>query len=142
MSTSKPSAATTPARLYGKVLLVEDNPINQLVASEMLQLLGIEVDCANDGAEALEAHAGTRYDAILMDIQMPRVDGHEAAREIRRREAEQGVPRTPIIALTANASDADRAACLASGMDDFIGKPVHTEQLAAILRRYLTSNGG
>ncbi len=139
MSSTKASAESAPAQFTGIVLLVEDNPINQLVASEMLQLLGVEVVAAFDGVEALEHIASRTVDVVLMDIQMPRMDGLEATREIRRREQTSRAPALPVIALTANASDDDRRRCLDAGMDDFIAKPVKTDQLAAVLARYLRS---
>lgn len=131
-----PSEAESPTQRVGRVLLVEDNTINQLVASEMLHLLGVSVDCANDGAEALDMVARQRYDLIFMDIQMPGMDGLEATREIRRLQAEGGHAPTPIVALTANAAPRDRELCLAAGMDDFLAKPVQTDQLAAVLSRF------
>lgn len=137
MPSNYASAEPAPAQFSGVVLLVEDNPINQLVASEMLLLLGIEVVCAQDGIEALEAIDARRFDLVFMDIQMPRMDGIEATREIRRREQQSASPPVPIIALTANASSDDRQRCLAAGMDDFLAKPVKTEQIAAVLARYL-----
>jgi CheY-like chemotaxis protein len=142
MSPTKASAAPLPARFSGVVLLVEDNPINQLVASEMLQLLGIEVVCAYDGMEALESMHYRRFDLVLMDIQMPRMDGLDATREIRRREQNSSATPTPVVALTANASDNDRQRCLAAGMNDFLAKPVKTEQIAAVLSRYLHPAAG
>jgi CheY-like chemotaxis protein len=142
MSPTKASAAPLPARFSGVVLLVEDNPINQLVASEMLQLLGVEVVCAYDGMEALESMHYRRFDLVLMDIQMPRMDGLDATREIRRREQNSSATPTPVVALTANASDNDRQRCLAAGMNDFLAKPVKTEQIAAVLSRYLHPAAG
>jgi CheY-like chemotaxis protein len=130
-------AESAPARYSGVVLLVEDNPINQLVASEMLELLGVEVVCAADGVEGLEAFAARRFDLVLMDIQMPNMDGLEAAREIRRRERLGSLAETPIVALTANSSEEDRRRSLDAGMNDFLSKPVKTEQIAAVLARYL-----
>ncbi len=137
MPSTKAPAEPLPARFSGLVLLVEDNPINQLVASEMLQLLGVEVVCAYDGMEALESMRGRRFDLVLMDIQMPRMDGLDTTREIRRREQHSSDAATPVVALTANASDDDRQRCLAAGMNDFLAKPVKTEQIAAVLSRYL-----
>jgi CheY-like chemotaxis protein len=125
------------ARFFGVVLLVEDNPVNQLVACEMLRLLGVTIACAGDGVEAIERLEQEHYDLIFMDIQMPRMDGLEATREIRRREQAQSLPPTPIVALTANSSDQDRARCLAAGMDDLLGKPVQTDQLTSVLARFL-----
>lgn len=118
------------------VLLVDDNAINQLVACEMLVSIGAEVACAGDGAEALAALEAERYDLVIMDVQMPVLNGLGATREWRRREAEHGSARVPIVALTANAMPVDRERCLAAGMDDYLAKPVRREQLAEVLRRW------
>ena len=125
----------TSSPLRGLVLLVEDNPVNQEVATEMARSLGCEVDVAEDGARALEILGNARYDAILMDCQMPRMDGFAATRAIRL--AEQGGARTPIVALTANAMEGDREACLAAGMDDYLPKPFDRDQLGTVLARWL-----
>jgi CheY-like chemotaxis protein/HPt (histidine-containing phosphotransfer) domain-containing protein len=117
------------------VLLVEDNPVNQEVATEMARSLGCEVHLAEDGARALEIVGHARYDAILMDCHMPRMDGFAATRAIRAAEASGA--RTPIIALTANAMEGDREACLEAGMDDYLPKPFDREQLRAVLARWL-----
>lgn len=130
-------APSGPTRFSGVVLLVEDNPINQLVASEMLRLLGAEVVCASDGTEALAAIGGRRFDLVLMDIQMPGMDGVATTLEIRRHEQGCRLPETPIVALTANAANEERQRCLAAGMSDFLVKPVKTEQFAALLARHL-----
>ena len=132
--------ADDPSPVRGLLLLVEDNPVNQQVASEMARSLGCDVHVAEDGAAAVEITAQARYDAILMDIHMPRVDGFAATRAIRAREGEGA--RTPIIALTANAMEGDRAACLAAGMDDYLPKPFDRETLGAILSRWLPPAGG
>lgn len=122
-----------------RVLLVDDNAINQLVACEMLVSLGAEVACTGDGEEALAALEAERYELVIMDVQMPVLNGLDATREWRRREAERGLGHVPIVALTANAMPADRDRCLASGMDDYLAKPVRREQLAAILKRWAGS---
>ena len=106
-----------------RVLLVEDNPVNRLVATRMLRILGCEVDRADDGREAVAAASREAYDTILMDCQMPVMDGYEAARTIRGNE-QAGGRRARIVALTANALEGDRERCLAAGMDDYISKPV------------------
>ncbi|MFO0143948.1 MAG: response regulator [Betaproteobacteria bacterium] len=124
-----------------RVLLVDDNAINQLVAREMLLSLGAEVVCTADGEEALAALEANPYDLVMMDVQMPMLDGLDATREWRRREAERGSPRLPIVALTANAMASDRERCLASGMDDYLAKPVRREQLAAVLKRWAPGAG-
>ena len=123
-------------RLAGHVLLAEDNLINQQVALSMLEVLGLKVDLAKDGQEALEMAAGRRYDLILMDCQMPVMDGYEATRNLREREAE-GAPVVPIVALTANAMAGDRERCIAQGMDDHLAKPIKLDHLRACLGHWL-----
>ena len=116
-----------------RVLLVEDNPINQDVADELLRAAGLVVDCAGDGERAVELAASRAYDLVLMDLQMPVLDGLSATRAIRQRVG-QGLP---IVAMTANAYGEDRLACLAAGMNDHVPKPVDPEQLYATLLRWL-----
>jgi two-component system, sensor histidine kinase and response regulator len=137
-----PAAAPAPgaaaaAPLRGLLLLVEDNPVNQQVAGEMARSLGCDVHLAEDGAQAVEITAQARYDAILMDCHMPRVDGFAATRAIRAREEADGALRTPIVALTANVMEGDRESCLAAGMDDYLPKPFDRDALAAVLGRWL-----
>ncbi len=130
--------ATPHAQLRGKVLLAEDNPVNRTVATSMLKQLGIEVEIARNGAEAVEAVRQTRYDVILMDCQMPEMDGFEATAAIRDAERSAG-ERSPmvIVALTANAVQGDRERCLAAGMSDYLAKPFRKEQLQSTLEKYL-----
>jgi two-component system, sensor histidine kinase and response regulator len=118
-----------------RILLVEDNPVNQAVAEGMLARLGHTTVIAEDGEEALLRTASDRFDLIFMDMQMPRLDGVGATRAIRAREADG--PRTPIVAMTANALEAEREACFAAGMDDHIAKPIRMASVEAILSRYL-----
>lgn len=125
--------------LRARVLLAEDQPINLKVARRMLELWGCDVDVAEDGIEALKALESGSYDVVLMDCQMPELDGYEAAREQRKRELLKGAPRVPIIALTANATTDDRSACLEAGMDDFVSKPFRPEQLFEVLSRWARS---
>jgi CheY-like chemotaxis protein len=117
------------------VLLVEDNEVNQAVAVAMLERQGYGVDVVTDGQAALDAVAGRPYDAVLMDCQMPVMDGYAAATELRRRESSSD--HVPIIALIAHTLDNERDRCLAAGMDDFVAKPVRAAALAAALERHI-----
>lgn len=118
------------------VLLVDDNPINQLVAREMLLTLGVAVETADDGADAIDKLAQHRYALVFMDVMMPVLDGLEATRRWRQRERDEGRARVPIVALTANAMAGDNERCLQAGMDDYLPKPVRREQLAQMLQRW------
>jgi CheY-like chemotaxis protein len=119
-----------------KILLVEDNKMNQLVVVRTLERRGEYVVIANNGAEALELVADDHFDAILMDCQMPTMDGFRATAAIREREA-AGAARTPIIGLSSRAMDGDRDAGLAAGMDDYLTKPLRAEELGAALKRWI-----
>lgn len=122
-----------------RVLVAEDNPINQMFASECLEILGCDVDLAEDGRVALEYIAGNRYDLVFMDCHMPNLDGFETTRCIRDEEAKSGMDcPLAIIALTASATSDEREHCLAAGMNDFLSKPFSLEQLQAVLHRWLT----
>jgi len=138
-----PPAGSTPAspppgvRAAPRILLVEENPVNREVAVGMLESLGCKTDAAENGRLAIEAMDTSSYDAVLMDCQMPVMDGLTATGEIRRREQTSGAARVPVIALTANAMEGDRERCLAAGMDDFLSKPFTQQQLATLLRRWL-----
>jgi two-component system, sensor histidine kinase and response regulator len=124
-----------------RILVVEDNRTNQLLDSKVLANLGYGVQIANNGAEALDAHSVAVFDAILMDVQMPGIDGYETTAKIREREEGMGGPRTPIIGLSARAISGDREAGLASGMDDYVTKPVSIERLRTVLARWLPDVG-
>jgi len=119
-----------------RILLVEDNAINQKVAVRMLTTLGLHVDVAGDGVEALAQVEAFPYDLVFMDVQMPRMDGLEATTRIREREAPDG-PRLTIVAMTAHAQTEDRDRCLAAGMDDYVRKPVTRRELIRSLREHL-----
>lgn len=121
--------------LHGHILLVEDNPINQLVAQEMIECTGVTVDIAENGFKAVDAWKNNQYDLILMDCLMPEMDGYEATKKIRSLENKS---RIPIIALTANAMESDRQACHAAGMDDFVSKPIQMDILHATLAQWLS----
>ena len=121
-----------------RVLAAEDNDVNQLVLRTLLSQSGIEPTLVPDGAMAIEAWERETWDIILMDIQMPRMDGVQATREIRRREAETGRPRTPILAVTANAMVHQVAAYQAAGMDGVVSKPIELARLFAAIEGALT----
>ena len=118
------------------VLLVEDHPINQKLATNLLERWGHRVTLAENGKLAVEVMRGRRFDIVLMDMMMPVMDGLEATRQIRVAEMENSVPRTPIIAMTANAMQGDRENCLEVGMDDYIAKPIKSQDLQQLLRQY------
>jgi len=117
-----------------RILVAEDNPINQKVARKMLENLGCVVEIAENGEDAAEAVASGSFDVVLMDCQMPKLDGYGATKAIR--EHEQGIGRVPVVAMTANAMKGDRAKCLAAGMDDYIPKPVRQDVLEDTLKRW------
>ena len=137
--TTSAVAPTRPPELSrcGRVLVVEDNKVNQKVAVAVLTKMGHTVDVANDGVEALERLETQRYDVILMDCQMPRMDGYEATIEIRNRERGR---RTPIVAMTASATSSDRDRCLEVGMDEYVNKPVDPVALERLIASVLTGN--
>jgi CheY-like chemotaxis protein len=119
-----------------RILVVEDNRVNQRVALRLLKKRGLSADLAVNGREAIARLAEQSYDLILMDCQMPEMDGFEATRRIRLGE-EGGDSRVPIIAMTANAVEGDRERCLAAGMDDYISKPVQIDVLGQALERWI-----
>jgi signal transduction histidine kinase/CheY-like chemotaxis protein len=124
-------------RLHGRVLLVDDEPINQKVAEAILQKFGLQTDLANNGWEAVQMVQAGDYSLVLMDIQMPEMSGYEATEIIRKREEQEGRKRVAIIAMTANAMETTRRKCLAIGMDDFITKPIKPDVLAERLHPWL-----
>jgi len=145
-SQSTPSDREVAGLFNVRILLVEDNPVNQTVAVGMLESLGCEIDLARNGREGIAALAHTAYNLVLMDCQMPEMDGFETTRIIRQRERQMNSRREagnetflhiPIIALTAHALEHDRQECLVAGMDDYLSKPFSVEQLLAVLQRWL-----
>lgn len=133
-----PDGFAPTGAVAGRVLLVEDNPLNQALAKAMLDRLGISFELAVNGAQALDMAESGAFDLVLMDCQMPVMDGYEASVELRRRESGSG-QRLPIIALTANAMEGDMERCLAAGMDDYLSKPFDLAQLEARIRYWLGS---
>ena len=122
-------------------LIVDDSRVVRKVSRQIIENLGYRAIEAENGEEALDALSSARYDLILMDIQMPVMDGFEATRRIREREAASGEPRTPVIAMTAHALAGYREKCLSAGMDDYLTKPVSRNELEAVLRRTLNGSG-
>jgi PAS domain S-box-containing protein len=138
-----PDAAPTPDALAGlRILIAEDNPVNQQVLVRQAQRLGINAEVVGNGAEVLSALERSTYDAILMDCQMPVMDGYAATREIREREIRDGRPRLPIVAVTANAMREDFDRCRDAGMDDFVAKPVALAALANAIERAVAASRG
>ena len=129
-----PNAAPS---LRGRVLVAEDNPVNAIVTEALLQRTGLAVDIVADGTQAVAQAASTRYDLILMDCQMPGMDGFEATARIRAAEQLSGAGPVPIVALTANALESDRLRSIAAGMNDHLAKPFHEQELNALLHRFL-----
>jgi CheY-like chemotaxis protein len=132
-----PARPGAPERPKFEALVVEDNAINQMLAAALLDRLGIASTVVADGEQALERLQARRWDVVLMDCQMPVMDGYEAIRRWREMEHARGLPRTPVIALTANAMEGDRDRCLAAGMDDYLSKPIDRAALAARLATWL-----
>lgn len=120
-----------------RILMAEDNQINQRVGKLILQRAGFQIDLVDDGSEALKAHEAEPYDLILMDCQMPTMDGFEASRRIRSLESPQPV----IVAVTANALVGERERCLGAGMDDYLSKPFQAEQLVAMVKKWGRGRG-
>ena len=124
-----------PATSSLRILLAEDNAVNQMVALRILDRLGYAADVATNGLEALEALERQPYDVVLMDVQMPELDGLDTSRRIHERWSPETRPR--IIAMTANALSEEREACFDAGMDDYVAKPIRPDRLAEALSRAL-----
>lgn len=120
-----------------RVLLVEDELVNQMVCKQVLQKMGIEVTAVENGQQAIDAVFSDRFDLVLMDCQMPVMDGYAATRSIRTDEQARSLPRLPIIAFTAHAMRGDREACIDAGMDDYLSKPFEIVDLQNILQQWL-----
>ena len=129
--------ATVFMTLQGRVLVAEDNAINQRLVTMLLERHGINCDCVSNGLEAVDSRQRVRYDAILMDVKMPEMDGYEATQEIRQYEQAHQLPAIPIIALTASALRGDQEQCFACGMNDFLTKPLNVAELVSRLKKYL-----
>ncbi len=130
-------ALAQPPQLSGRVLLVDDSMVNVLVASSMLESCGLQVDQAENGVEALERLETLAYDLVLMDCQMPKMDGFEATRRWRALERSRFLAHVPIVALTASAVNGDRERCIQCGMDDYLVKPFEMDDLLAVVQRHL-----
>jgi two-component system sensor histidine kinase/response regulator len=128
------SPSLAPPQNCLQILVVEDNLVNQKLAVAMLEKMGHRVTLANHGLEAMAKWSTASFDLIFMDVQMPEMDGFETTRQIRRQELTRGT-HIPIIAMTANAMDGDRELCIASGMDDYVSKPVSRQSLAEAIAR-------
>jgi CheY-like chemotaxis protein len=128
--------------LRTKVLVVEDNLVNQEVAKEYLEELGCDIHIAENGQEAVEGTETDAFDLVFMDCLMPVMDGFQAAKLIRERERRNGLPPVPIVALTANAFASDREKCLAAGMNDYLSKPFDPADIEAILRKWIPRFAG
>jgi CheY-like chemotaxis protein len=136
-SAPAPESLRPSSRYEGRVLLVEDNTDTQSIAKEMLRRMGCDVELVTDGREALERLSLSSYDLVLMDCHMPNMNGFDATREIRKREADCG-RRTTIVALTASVLPEDRALCIEVGMDDYVAKPFSRRDLEEVLDRWLS----
>jgi CheY-like chemotaxis protein len=138
VSTEMPSRLLhVRARRHHRILLAEDNEVNRLIVGEQIQHLGFGVVTAANGVEVLQLLADETVDLILMDCQMPELDGYETTRRLRAKEAEAGAERLPVIALTAHAFEGERDRCLAAGMDDYLSKPFRSDQLSELIDIWL-----
>jgi two-component system, sensor histidine kinase and response regulator len=129
-----------PAQRAPRVLVAEDNLVNQMLAKRLFQKLGCVIDLAANGVEALRLAGDVDYDIIFMDCSMPELDGYAATRLLRQ-SMDSRCRRTPIIALTANVMAEDQAKCMAAGMDDYVSKPIHMDALRAALERWVSGRG-
>jgi CheY-like chemotaxis protein len=130
------ATAASRDQVDARVLIAEDNAVNQRLVRHMLERLGCRVDVAANGIEAVEMAAKFDYDMVFMDCFMPEMDGYQATAELRRRQG-PGAPRLPIVALTANAMVEDRQRCLDAGMDDYLSKPVTQDGMYQMLQRWV-----
>jgi two-component system sensor histidine kinase/response regulator len=128
------------ARRRPRLLVAEDNLVNQKVALAMLERLGYATDLALNGVEAVDRVSRNNYAAVLMDCQMPEMDGYEATIAIREREQAHALDRTPIVAMTAAAMEGDKQRCIAAGMDDYLSKPVKLSELHSVLQRWIAKS--
>ena len=139
-ATSEESLLDAVARARARILVVEDNVVNQKVLVRQLQKMGFHCEVASDGLEAMHSLEQIPFDLVLMDCQMPRLDGYEATRMLREKETQQPeLGRLPIVAITANAMDEDRQRCLDAGMDDYLSKPIQYDRLLAAMERWLSA---
>ncbi|MCR9192764.1 MAG: response regulator [Gammaproteobacteria bacterium] len=120
-----------------RILVVEDNPVAQMIEKTILEESGLEVDCVESGESALSLIEKCHYDLILMDIGLPGIDGIETAKQIKNYESSHHLTSVPIIAITANANQANESLCLAAGMSEMIGKPLRSEQASSLVAKYL-----
>jgi CheY-like chemotaxis protein len=132
-----PMMAIDAVQYQGRVLVVEDNADNQNLAQELLRRMGCDVEIVTDGRQALEKLERASFDLVLMDCHMPHMNGYDATREIRRREADDGGKHTTIVALTASVLPEERARCIEVGMDDYVAKPFSSRDLQRVLERWL-----
>jgi CheY-like chemotaxis protein len=130
-----------PAAYPQRILLAEDNDVNRVLAQDILEFLGFAVHAVENGEKALQVALQQTFDLILMDCQMPFVDGFEATRRIRSVETEAGSTRTPIVALSGHPSSEGRGNCLVAGMDDYLQKPFTVSELKEMIMKWIPSPG-